>query len=42
VYGTELKNHIERMNQVLKDRIERFDDLFPCLKEECDREHVHN
>ena len=42
VYGTELKNQIERMNQVLKDRIECFDDLFPCLKEECDREHVHN
>jgi putative transposase len=42
VYGTELKNQIERMNQALKDRIECFDDMFPCLKEECNREHVHN
>ena len=42
MYGTELKNQIERMNQALKDRIECFDDMFPCLKEECNREHVHN
>jgi len=42
VYGTELKNQIERMNQALKDRLECFDDLFPCVKEECDREHVRN
>jgi putative transposase len=42
VYGTELKNLIERMNQSLKDRLECFDDLFPCLKEGCDREHVSN
>jgi putative transposase len=42
VYSQELKNQIERMNESLKDRLECFDDLFPCLKEECDREHVHN
>jgi putative transposase len=30
------------MNQALKDRLENFDDLFPCLKEECDHGHVHN
>ncbi|MDG6926543.1 MAG: IS6 family transposase [Nitrososphaerota archaeon] len=42
VYGTELKNQIERMNQALKDRIECFDDLSPCLKEDCDRKHVSN
>ncbi len=42
VYGTELKNLIERMNQSLKDRLECFDDIFPCLKEGCDREHVRN
>jgi putative transposase len=42
VYGTEWKNLIERMNQSLKDRLENFDDLFPCIKKDCDREHVHN
>jgi putative transposase len=42
VYGTELKNYVERMNQALKDRLECFDDLFPCFKEECDLEHVNN
>jgi putative transposase len=42
VYGTELKNLIERMNQSIKDRLECFDDNFPCLKEECDLDHVHN
>ncbi len=40
VYRTEWKNLIERMNQMLKDRLENFDDLFPCLKEDCNREHV--
>ena len=43
VYPVEWRNLIERMNQALKDRLECFDDLFPCLKEkECDREHVNN
>jgi hypothetical protein len=28
VYGTELKNQVERMNQGLKDSREWFDDLF--------------
>jgi putative transposase len=42
VYPTEWKNLIERMNQSLKDRLECFDDTFPCLKEGCDREHVRN
>jgi putative transposase len=42
VYPTEWKNLIERMNQSLKDRLECFDDLFPCLKEDCGREHVRN
>ena len=42
VYGIEWKNLIERMNQALKDRLECFDDLFPCLREECGREHVSN
>jgi len=44
VYPTEWKkkNLIERMNQALKDRLENFDDLFPCFKEDCDRGHVNN
>jgi hypothetical protein len=43
VYPLEWKNQIERMNQALmKDRLENFDDLFPCLKEGCDRGHVSN
>jgi putative transposase len=42
VYPVEWKNQIERMNQALKDRLECFDDLFPCLKEGCDREHANN
>jgi transposase-like protein len=42
VYPVEWKNLIERMNQALKDRLENFDDLFPCIKEGCDHVHVHN
>jgi putative transposase len=42
VYDIEGKNLIERMNQYLKDRLENFDDLFPCYKPDCDREHVNN
>jgi putative transposase len=42
VYPIEWKNLIERMNQALKDRLENFDDLFPCLREECDHRHVSN
>ena len=34
VYGQELKNYMERMNQCLKDRLECFDDLFPCFGED--------
>jgi len=35
-------NLMERMNQVLKDRLECFDDYSPCWKENCDRAHVHD
>jgi transposase-like protein len=42
VYRQEWKNLIERMNEWLKDRLDCFDDLFSCLKDECEREHVHN
>ncbi len=31
------------MNQDMNDRLERFDDMFPCLrKEDCDSEHINN
>ena len=44
VYGTELKNIMERFIQHIKDRTECFDDHFPCRKkkENCDRQHVWN
>jgi putative transposase len=36
------KSLIERANQYLKDRIEEFDDYYPCTKKECDLGHVSN
>ncbi len=37
------KSLMERVNQYLKDRIESFDDYYPCMqKEECNLLHVHN
>ena len=42
VYGTELKNLMERFIQYIKDRTECFDDHFPCRKPHCDRQHVWN
>jgi putative transposase len=42
VYPLEWKNQIERVNQSLKDRLECFDDLFPCFREGCNLEHVDN
>jgi len=36
------KSLMERANQYLKDRIEEFDDHYPCLKRECDLAHVMN
>src|ERR687896_1038155 len=37
------KSLIERVNQYFKDRIESFDDYYPCMqKEECNLFHVHN
>ena len=29
------KNLMERVNQYFKDRIENFDDYYPCVKDEC-------
>jgi hypothetical protein len=34
------KNLIKRFIQIIKDRIECFDDYFLCLKGECDYEHI--
>lgn len=42
VYGTELKNMMERFIQHIKDRTECFDDHFPCRKKNCNRQHVWN
>jgi putative transposase len=42
VYGTELKNLMERFIQHIKDRTECFDDHFPCRKPDCNRQHVSN
>ncbi len=42
VYGTELKNIMERFIQKIKDRTECFDDHFPCRSESCNRQHVTN
>ena len=36
------KSLMERVNQYFKDRIESFDDYYPCVKNECNLFHVHN
>ena len=36
------KSMMERVNQYFKDRIENFDDYYPCMKDECNLLHVHN
>src|ERR671915_1399627 len=38
------KSLIERVNQYFKDRIESFDDYYPCMhqKDECNLFHVYN
>lgn len=38
------KSLVERANEYLKDRIEEFDDYWPCMKREprCDLKHVWN
>ena len=42
IYGTELKNIMERFIQQIKDRTECFDDNFPCRTHKCNRQHVDN
>jgi len=37
------KSLMERVNQYFKDRIESFDDYYPCIqKDECNLFHVYN
>jgi putative transposase len=36
------KSLMERVNQYFKDRIENFDDYYPCMQIECNLFHVHN
>jgi putative transposase len=36
------KSLMERVNQYLKDRIECFDDYYPCIGNECNLFHVYN
>ena len=33
---------IERVIQYFKDRTEGFDDYYPCVKKDCNLEHVYN
>jgi transposase-like protein len=36
------KSIVERVVQYLKDRVEGFDDYFPCMKQEYDLSHAYN
>jgi putative transposase len=36
------KSLMERVTQYFKDRIESFDDYYPCIGNECNLLHVHN
>ena len=36
------KSLMERANQYLKDRVEEFDDYYPCTREGCDLAHVRH
>ena len=42
IYDEYTKNVVERFIETLKDRLECFDDYFPCMKEDCECEHVRN
>jgi putative transposase len=33
---------MERVNQYFKDRIESFDDYYPCMEDKCNLFHVYN
>ncbi len=36
------KSLMKRVNQYFKDRIESFDDYYPCMQDECNLFHVYN
>ena len=40
LHSTLEKSLMERVNQYFKDRIEYFDDYYPCMKNECNLFHV--
>ena len=42
LHSTFYKSIMERLNQYFKDRIESFDDYYPCVQIECNLLHVHN
>jgi len=42
LHSSSKKSLMERVNQYLKDRIECFDDYYPCIRSECNLFHVHN
>jgi putative transposase len=35
-------SNIERIIQYIKDRVEDFDDYFPCIRDKCNLQHVIN
>jgi len=40
IYGDDLRGYVERTIQSFKDRIESFDDYFPCRRLRCPMNHV--
>ncbi len=42
IHSTLDKSIIERTMQYIKDRIESFDDYFPCRKKRCNMDHIRN
>ncbi len=42
VHSSYEKSLIERTIQYIKDRLESFDDYFPCKKKKCNLIHVRN
>jgi hypothetical protein len=42
LYSPFQKSLMDRVNKYLKDRIESFDDYYPCIREECNLFHLYN
>ncbi|HET7643816.1 MAG TPA: hypothetical protein VFK40_09930 [Nitrososphaeraceae archaeon] len=42
LHSSSEKSLMERVNQYFKDRIESFDDYYPCRQMECNLFHVYN